>query len=636
MKDWEKFVLAYGWQTRAYDMAAAIGQPVAEIERVRRTGACTKRKELTRFAELFTLWRGRPPKDTEWPAPRKLRRSNSSYEWQAPEIALLATLVGTLGKPEIATILTKRLRERTGDRKAVRSENGVQLAVNRVGMLMSDVVGGITASAAGREINSYATVFHSIKDGKLPARKVGRVLVIPHAAWAKWKSTRVFPPKGYMMLSKLKRPLGINSDKLSEWARLGYVPTALRCTPYGSRSRGTKFGTWWIDRKFAAKLIADRRAGRPMPWWGKPEPCNLRVTWKLLQKRKHPASCATCAQIWGKKGRPTSYEDYAERYPALAFGAKRHLTRKWTLGLTIDQVAELTGRSRWLVRLAITNKVLPAKKDGRCFYITRTDATRWKARKCGVGDRQISWISLSNGQKLYQFSLKQIRAFIADGKLRSKIAVGGPMRGHTYVLQIQLSRLREKIGFTEAAAARRLKLSITRLRKLLKGVNWRGAARIPLDTVNAVAKRKYSQDTGLTIDEAAKKLGVTFEWVHERVIDGTIRILRGKWDRRRTYITQPMFERLKAAKAAPKKAADLGPDWLFLSEAAREIGVSTSMVVRWNDDGELAHRESPAGKRYHRRTCRTRARRYWKTQRLHRAMPPAWLREERARGKASA
>ena len=125
-----------------------------------------------------------------------------------------------------------------------------------------------------------------------------------------------------MLLTSIKKALSIRSDKLSEFARAGHIPTAKRCNPYGTKGPSTQFGTWWIDKKVAAKLVADRRAGRPMPWHGKPNPDNLRVTFKLWQKRKHPASCKTCAAIWGKKGAPRTFDDYALRYPPLAHGAK--------------------------------------------------------------------------------------------------------------------------------------------------------------------------------------------------------------------------------------------------------------------------------------------------------------------------
>lgn len=221
-----------------------------------------------------------------------------------------------------------------------------------------------------------------------------------------------------------------------------------------------------------------------------------------------------------------------------------------------------------------------------------------------------------------------MRALLDEGKLRSKLGTAGAARGVTYVLRAQCARLRERIGFTEEEAARRVGVSIARFRALLKGVNWRGAQGIPLDTVNAVKKRLESSE-GYTFREAAARLGVTVQWIHERKIDGTMRVSRAKWDRRRIYITEPMFQRLKHAKRHPVKREHLGADWLLLSKAAAEAGVSTATILHWVDAGELDRRKSLQGWRYHRRTVRARARRYWKTVRFHRAVWPEWLRVDR-------
>jgi hypothetical protein len=449
--------------------------------------------------------------------------------------------------------------------------------------------------------------------------------VIPRERWEAWKKTRVFPPKGYVQLTTIKRALGIRSDKLPEWARLGYIPTAVRCNPFGLGIHSTKFGTWFVDAKVARKLVADRRAGRPMPWWGKPEPCNLRVTWKLLQKRRHPASCKTCAQIWGPKGSPRTYDDYAVRYPPIAHGAKRHLTRKWNPGLSPDEVAKHCGRSVSAVIAAIHNGMIEATRTGWRYYVTRTDATRWKARRCPMGGNYKSWISLATARKQYSFTLTQLRTFIAGGQLRSKVGTDGAMRGITYVARNQCAQLRARIGFTEAETAKRAGVSIARVRTLLKGVDWRGAEGIPLETVQAVIKRLESRE-GYTIEEAAARLRTSVQWIHERKLDGTIRLSRAKWDRRRLHITKPMFRRLKEALRKPVRHERFGPDWLLLSKAANEAGVAAATILPWTEDGELDRRRSLQGWRYQRKAVRARARRYWKSVRFHRAVPPDWLR----------
>jgi len=117
---WRDFVLTSGWRAPLHELAAVLGRPEGEIARLRATGTCRRLVEPKRFAELFALWRGRAPTDDEWPAPRKVGL-HGTYEWQPPEIALLANLVGQLGNQEIAKILTNRLRHRTGDPSASRS-----------------------------------------------------------------------------------------------------------------------------------------------------------------------------------------------------------------------------------------------------------------------------------------------------------------------------------------------------------------------------------------------------------------------------------------------------------------------------------------------------------------------------------
>jgi hypothetical protein len=283
--------------------------------------------------------------EEEWPAPKKYR-DRRGYEWQAPELALLASLVGSFGTLEIAQILTERLRRITGDPEALRKPMAVQLTTNRIGLQTKDVVGGITTSEAGKEIGSLTIINQAIAKGDLKGMRVGRRWVIPHADWAAWKAKRIFPPEGFIPLRSLKEPLSIRSDKLSEFARLGYVPSAVRCNPYGTKGPSTQFGTWFIDPVVAERLIADRHAGRPMPWHGKPLEDNLRITFKLWQSRQHPSGCKTCAEIWGKGDAPNQFEDYAKRYPPLAHGAKRHLTMPWSPGLTLDEVARKAGCDR--------------------------------------------------------------------------------------------------------------------------------------------------------------------------------------------------------------------------------------------------------------------------------------------------
>lgn len=621
-----RFVVAYGWRARAREIAAVLGRPAEEIERIRRSNACKKLPKAKGFAELFALWHGRAPEDHEWPAPRKIG-ARDSYEWLAPEVALLASLVGQMGVKEIAKVLTERLRRQTGDRTARRTAVSVLVRVNLIGLQLSkDVLGGITTAEAGKEIGSLQTIYQAIESKQLPTRRVGRLHVIPYDAWEAWKAARVFPPAGYVQLSSIRETLAIRSDKLSEFARMGLIPTAIRCNPYGTKARTTQFGTWYVDKKVARKLVADRRAGRPMPWHGKPLQDNLRVTYRLWLERKHPASCPTCAEIWGRKGAPRSYEEYAERYPPLAHGAKRHLTRVWTPGLTVTEVARHVGCTVYRVQCAIKNGLLAATPMGRRQYVSRTDATRWKARRCPTGTSEASWLSLEAAASLYLFTERELRGLIKRKQMKSRVGTSGAARGIVYVLKQQCAQLREKRGFTEREAARRIGVSVARLRTLLRGVDWRKADGIPLVTVQAVIKRLESRE-GYTIEEAAKAIRKSRQWVLDRIQDGTIRVTRAKWDRRRVYISAPMLRRLEEAKSKPVHKEKFGTSWLLLSEAAKEAGVTVATMIRWAEKGEVTRQPSLQGWRYPRKSVRAQARRYWRTVRFRRATPPAWLRD---------
>lgn len=214
----------------------------------------------------------------------------------------------------------------------------------------------------------------------MKTHRVGRLHVIPsYAEWEAWKAKRVFPPDGYVQLSAIREPLSIKSDKLSEYARMGLIPTAVRCNPYGTKTPSTQFGTWWISKE-TADLLADRRAGRQMPWHGKYTD-NLRTTYKLWEKRKHPEACKTCAEIWGEQGVPQNFEEYSARYPVLARGAQRHLTRPWSPEgiLTLEEVATQAGKTVQYVQQTIDNGALVATAGEGVQYVSHTDATRWIA-----------------------------------------------------------------------------------------------------------------------------------------------------------------------------------------------------------------------------------------------------------------
>lgn len=627
----QAFILEYGHLARSHHLAHLLQQPAAAIERVRGTGAMRRLPKHLDFGELFTRWRGRPPRDDEWPAPRRVGRRRS-YEWQAPDYALIASLVGTVGPVEIRQALNARLRRVTGDPNAERSKNAVQTMINKIGLQTSDVVGGVTIAQAAKEIGTRSILDHEIRVGKLHVVRVGRYLVIPHDELARWKGTRVFPPAGFIKLAKLRKRLGIRSDKLSEWARLGYIPTAIRCNPSGTGEKNTQFGTWYIDPKVARKILVDRRAGRPMPWWGKPEPHNLRITFTLWQKRKHPARCSTCAVIWGPAGPPRTFEGYCARYHPLAHGAKRHLTMVYSDGLTRSQVAELAMVSLTTVQRAIANGAIRASRVGQQTFVTRTDATRWKARRCPTGESMKSWLAIRTACNQYGFTPVELERFIASGALLLKIGTDGPQRGYRFVLRQQVRELRDMIGYSESEAARQAKVSISRLRVLLRGLEWRPTERIPFAVIHNVIKRKYSR-CGWTIADAARLLGKPTAWIRAEILAGTIRPLRTTWDKRRLYISAPMMKRLRAAAARPRPTrVRFTKEWLLQGQATHLAGVSTTTLQRWGELGEVKCQPSEHGRRYHRRSVISRARTYWAwaSKRYKRAAAPAWLQEPAA------
>lgn len=630
MEPWQAFVLEHGFRAPLPHLAHLLGQPEQNIARLRATGAVRRLAQPKPYGELFALWHGRSPSDNEWPRPRQWA-GRGEYEWLPPELALLASLVGQVDVHNIAATLTARLQGLTGDPSAKRTRQAVVVRMQRIGLQTSDVVGGITTTQAAKEIGSLATVQQAIDSKQLAARRVGRLWVIPHEAWAKWKEGRTFPPKGFVLPASLREPLAIRSDKLSEFARMGYVPTAVRCNPYG-RGPNAQFGTWYIAPAAAKELLAARRAGKPMPWHGKPLMDNLKVTFKLWEERRHPKDCQTCASIWGKPGAPVDFDDYVRRYPSLAHGAKRHLTLPWTPGLTVEQVAKQARRTRSEVLRATRNGALAFTQHKGRKYVTQTDATRWIARHCPSGDGARSWVSLETARKLYLFTLAELRTHIAQGRLQAKTGTAGAMRGIEYVSRQQCAQIREKEGFTHEAAARRLGITVARLRPLLAGVQWREAPLIPLATVQAVKKRLESRE-GHDVQEAAAALGVPPQWVEDRINDGTVRVSRAKWDRRRRYLTAPMLERLRTALAAGETGApESGNSDLGLGKAALDAGVSAATLVRWAEAGEVARYETPRGWRYPRQSLRARARSYWANVRFHRAQPPAWLTADRSTG----
>lgn len=625
MKDWKAFVVEHGRQVRSHLLSAVVGVAESEIEHFRRTAVIERPAERHGFEGLFSLWHGRAPSDDEWPLPRRVGMK-ATYEWLGPEDRLLASLVGQVGVVEIGQILSERLRALTGDADAIRTKASVLVRQNKLGLQSGDVLGGIGVKAAAREIGSRAVVQHAIEQGELRTLRVGRLHVIPHAVWAAWKATRSAVPAGYVRVASLKGPLGMTgTDKLAEHCKAGHIPTAVILRSMGSQGGSSKFGTWYMDGAVAAQLIEDRKAGRPMPWHGKPYASNLRATWKLFVERRHPDSCDTCRKTWGEKGAPRTFEDYAERYPPLAHGEKRHLTRVYSDGLSVQDVAAWCGVSDGHVRRALRSGVLRSQGRRGAVRVTRTDATRWKARRCPAGDSSKSWISVPTAVKRYGFTRREIASLIASKRFKSKHGTEGAMRGIQYVLKQQCADLRADDGYTVEQGADRLGVTVEQLTLLLAGLDWRKARRIPVATLAAARKRLESRH-GVTLDEAAVSVGKPLAWVEEQIRRGTVRVLRVKWQPDRLYLSDAMLERLRrAARAGVVHDALSREHWLLVDEASILAGVSLVTVGAWGRKGWVVTQASSSGMRYQRESVKACARRYWPQARFRRAPWPEWL-----------
>lgn len=356
-RDWQAFVIAHGWRARGDHLAAVVGQSEAAIARVRLAG-CTRLAQPKAFGELFALWHGRSPREDEWPAPRRI---GGGYEWLAPELALLARLVGTTDKATIARALTDRLRTVTGDPTAARGLNHVQIRTNKIGLqLGTDITGGLTTRAAAMQAGGLARVNTAIATGHLRTFRLGKRHVIPRAEFDRWLSGRGVPPAGWVRLASLCEPLGISSDsKLPEYASLGHIPDVVKVAGIG-----TMRGVWYIAPERARQILDDARAGRPLPWHGKPLPGNQLAMWNKWQRRKH-RGCRRCSEIW-RGAAPKTFEAFCARYAELSIGEKRHLTnqglrrkttwRPWgtsrghrSAGLTVAQAARaLQQPPKWI------------------------------------------------------------------------------------------------------------------------------------------------------------------------------------------------------------------------------------------------------------------------------------------------
>ena len=371
--NWKQFVLKHGLNASVRDLAFLLSIKEHQINYLRQ-GQCRKDIPRASFGALFSLWHGREPKDGEWPAPV---RSGLGYDWQPPELALLASLTGRMPTPRIAELLTQRLRLLTGDPTAERNVSAVIHKHQVTGVLAGDLLGGLTVSEAAREVNSIQLVHEAIRSEAVTAKRIGHRVVIPRDQWDKWKTSRIFPPAGYIRLRVISSKLGVTDGVLTSHARNGLIPTAKLCNPYGTRQAMSKNGVWYLDGSVARMLVKDRRAGNPMPWHGVGIDSNLKVTWSKLQQRRHPSDCHACAAIWGDQGPPTTFDDYCTRFPNLKFQQKRHLTQKFRPGVTVTEAARISGSTRARVEIALETRKLKRADRRRPVRIERESLASW-------------------------------------------------------------------------------------------------------------------------------------------------------------------------------------------------------------------------------------------------------------------
>lgn len=307
-----------------------------------------------------------------------------------------------------------------------------------------------------------------------------------------------------------------------------------------------------------------------------PRTDNLKTTYQRWQERRHPSSCATCQLIWGPQGAPESFADYAARYPGLEHGQKRHLTQQWNPGLSLSEVARLTGCKPAHVRTAIDNGMLDCSQVDGKLYVTRTQATLWSAAGAPAGDSVKSWVRMEDAMLRYGFSELEMERFIAAGRLKVKDDAAG-----RFVPRRQCGQLRDELGFSPQHAAARLGIEPDRLPGLLEGLTWRPTGDlIPLAVIRAAAKR------------------------------------------------------LEDLPGFPRVSTPPPDGWVPASAAAEIAGVSLATIDRWTSQEEVTRQYLAGGWHYDIESVKSRARDYW-TRHPDRPGAPRWVSAELRKAKAA-
>lgn len=223
LEAWQAFVLRHPAE-RTADLSYVLNQSEKAIRALRRqSGPLHLGTRQIGFAALFRLWHNRDPHDHEWPPIRRTRAGGTvRYEWQAPELALLADLAHRMSVADIAHALTLRLQRLTGDPNANRTARMVSTQLNALVADAASVLNGLTISQAGQEIGSRVMIANAIESGELPAYKIGRHHLIPYEAWCEWEAKfgiAQWLPAGWLTPVRAALDANVSMQTLVGWLR---------------------------------------------------------------------------------------------------------------------------------------------------------------------------------------------------------------------------------------------------------------------------------------------------------------------------------------------------------------------------------------------------------------------------------
>jgi len=496
----------------------------------------------------------------------------------------------------------------------------------------------LTLAEAGREIGSHAEVQHAVRHGVLRAREVGHNKFVSRADWEAWKATRQPPNPADVRLADLSVQLGIQADRLNEYARKGLIPGAVRRKRFlKPGSDPTKFGTWYLPRETADQLLANRATGATQPWQPGLQVEYADSVYDRWLEARHPASCEACAAIWGDAGPPKEKAEFVSRYAPLGKGAKFHLVRKWTPGLTVPALARKTGFSHVTIRRAINTGALQTINDGPKRRISDASAEACINQHSTLGAGADGWISLETAARQYHFTVSELEAHIAERTLRWRTSESRDKRELIQVRRGAVLKLRQRLGFSETHAAKLAKVTVAQLRAMLATVGERPPGAITIADLRLIIKKMRSRQ-GATLKEAAEELDRSVAWVKARLADGTATAIASPWAKGQLILTAANMSKLRAALVDTKGESAQGAEWLSGEKASLLAGVSKVTLGRWAEANLVMREYAGRGWRYHRASVMAQAEAYWATATPRwRSMCPGWiLAKTAARGELGA